>query len=42
VRDLRNASQVGHLRSTHAVSPLPPHVAAAADKLIAEFAAATD
>ena len=30
------------LLATHAVPPLPPHVAAAADRLIAELAAATD
>ena len=42
MKDLRNASQVGHLRSTHEVPPLPPRVAAAADSLSAEFAAATD
>jgi len=30
------------LLATHEVPPLPPHVAAAAERLIAEFAAATD
>jgi hypothetical protein len=42
VKDLRNASRVGHLRFTHEVPPLEPRVAAAADRLIAEFVAATD
>ena len=45
MNDLRDASRVGHLRSTHEAPPPPPHVAAvaaAAVRPIGEFAAATD
>ena len=42
MKDLRNASRVGDLRFTREVRSPPPDVAAAAERLIAEFAAATD